>query len=66
MVIDPKAQARVEIRQVKEQKGMLPWAVPEIDPAAVAAIFVDEINGQVIGKQLLRRGIDVNLPFRSG
>ena len=25
---------------------MLPWAVPEIDPAAVAAIFVDENNGQ--------------------
>ena len=46
-VADPKKKARVEILQVKEQNGMLPWAVPDIEPAAVAAIFVDENDGVV-------------------
>ncbi len=46
-VADPKKKARVEILQVKEQSGMLPWAVPDIEPAAVAAIFVDENDGIV-------------------
>ena len=46
-VADPKKKARVEILQVKEQSGMLPWAVPDIEPAAVAAIFVDENDGVV-------------------
>ena len=44
---DAKSKARVEIRQVKEQMGILPFAVPEIEPAAVAAIFVDEDTGNV-------------------
>ena len=39
---DIKARARVEVRQIVEQTGMLPWAVPEVEPAAVAALFVDE------------------------
>ena len=30
----PKTQARVEIRQIIEPHGMLPWAVPEIDPGS--------------------------------
>ncbi|HLG09703.1 MAG TPA: Tad domain-containing protein [Gaiellaceae bacterium] len=55
LVIDPKSKARVEIRQIKEQSGMLPWAVPEIDPAAVAAIFVNESTGAVLDWQLLMR-----------
>jgi len=46
-VADPKSKARVEIRQIKEQAGMLPWAVPDVEPAAVAAIFVDENTGEV-------------------
>lgn len=39
---DPKSKARVEIRDLESARGMLPWAVPEIDPAAVVALFVDE------------------------
>jgi hypothetical protein len=39
---DAKAKARVEIHKVKAISGMLPFAVPEIEPGAVAAIFVDE------------------------
>ena len=45
--VDPKSKARVEIRQIKQQAGMLPWAVPDLEPAAVAAIFVDENTGNV-------------------
>ena len=40
--------ARVEVRQLIEQAGMLPWAVPEVEPAAVAALFVDENSGDVV------------------
>jgi hypothetical protein len=60
---DPKSKARVEIRQIKEQSGMLPWAVPETEPAAVAAIFVDENNGNVLASQLLMKQDDPTLPF---
>jgi hypothetical protein len=49
----PKSKARVEIQQVLEQAGMLPWAVPDIEPAAVAALFVDENTGVVTDWQLL-------------
>jgi Flp pilus assembly protein TadG len=41
----PKSKARVEIRQIIEQSGMLPFAVPEVDPAAVGALFVNENTG---------------------
>ena len=63
MVIDPKRKARVEIQQIKEQSGMLPWAVPDIEPEAVVAIFVDEINGDVLASQLLMQADDPALPF---
>jgi hypothetical protein len=62
-VADPKRKARVEIRQIKEQAGMLPWAVPDLEPAAVAAIFVDENTGEVFDYQLLMQRDDVDLPF---
>lgn len=62
-VADPKRRARIEVRQVVEQNGMLPWAVPEVEPAAVAALFVDENSGDVIARQRLVKGDDVNLPF---
>lgn len=39
---DVRKKARIEIRKVKALSGMLPFAVPEITPGAVAAIFVDE------------------------
>ena len=42
LVPDAKRKARVEIRKVKALSPMLPFAVPEVDPGAVAAIFVDE------------------------
>ena len=47
LVVDPKAKARVEIQQLEQQSGMLPWAVQDVEPAAVAAIFVDENTGNV-------------------
>jgi Putative Flp pilus-assembly TadE/G-like len=64
LVVDPKSRARVEIRQIKEQAGMLPWAVPDVEPAAVAAIFVDENTGDLLpSPQLLLKQDDVDLPF---
>jgi len=59
---DAKSKARVEIRQVVQQSGMLPWAVPEVDPAAVVALFVNEDSGAVQG-QRLEKADDPNLPF---
>jgi hypothetical protein len=41
-VVDVRARAKVEIRQVTELKGILPWAVPEVNPQTVAAILVNE------------------------
>ncbi len=38
----PKAHARIEIRKVKALSGILPFAVPEIDPGAVAVILTNE------------------------
>ena len=51
----PKTKAKVEIRQIREQMRMLPFAVPEIDPAAVVALFVDEdaAGGEVVDWQHL-------------
>jgi hypothetical protein len=57
----PKTKARVEIQQIKEQSGMLPWAVPDIEPAAVAAIFVDENTGAVVDWQLLMKDENYDL-----
>jgi hypothetical protein len=52
----PKTKARVEILQVLEQSGMLPFAVPEIDPARVAALFVNENTGVKFDFQYLCKG----------
>ncbi|HEX4745710.1 MAG TPA: Tad domain-containing protein [Gaiellaceae bacterium] len=60
---DIKARARVEVTQIVEQNGMLPWAVPEVEPAAVAAVFVDESSGDVIAAQRLESRDDPTLPF---
>lgn len=49
----PKSRATVEIHRVREQNGFLPFAVPEIDPAAVFAIFIDDDTGAVVDSQRL-------------
>lgn len=62
----PKSKARVEIRDIESMNGMLPWAVPEIDPAAVAALFVNENTGAspvVFDSQLLIEQDDPALPW---
>ena len=41
-LVDVRAKARVEIEKVIVMKGFLPWAVPEIRPKTVAALFVRE------------------------
>ena len=60
----PHAHARVEIRRVIKQTGMLPWAVPEVDPRVVAAIFVDEETGAVMATlQLNKQTLPTNDPL---
>jgi Flp pilus assembly protein TadG len=49
----PQRRARVEIHSVKGQAGMLPFAVPEVDPAAVFALFVDDDTGNIVDSQQL-------------
>ena len=44
---DVTAKARVEIKKLEEFKGILPWAVPEFNPNALAVIFVNEATGAV-------------------
>ena len=51
--VDVKARSRIEIKKVQILSGFLPWAVPEVRPKAVLAIFVNELNGAVTGVQLL-------------
>ena len=53
---DPKTHARVQAFDIESAFGMLPWAVPEIDPARVAALFVNEDTGAIVQKQLLDPG----------
>jgi hypothetical protein len=60
----PKSHAKVEIRDLQSSRGMLPWAVPEIDPAAVAVLFVDEDDGSLLGTpQLLGEADNPALPW---
>jgi Putative Flp pilus-assembly TadE/G-like len=54
----PKSRAKIEIHDVESLRGMLPWAVPEIDPRRVVALFVDEEPGAtpvVFDHQLLEK-----------
>jgi hypothetical protein len=51
----PKTHAKVEIRKVREENGFLPFAVPEIDPQGVFAIFIDDDTGRVVDWQKLGR-----------
>jgi hypothetical protein len=59
----PKTHAKVKIFDIESARGMLPWAVPEIDPARVAAIFVNEENGVVFDSWYLDKLDDPGLPW---
>ncbi|MDQ3691280.1 MAG: pilus assembly protein [Chloroflexota bacterium] len=59
----PKTKARIEIRDLASARGMLPWAVPEIDPKAVFALFVNEDTGAVFDFQELMAADDTALPW---
>lgn len=59
----PKSKARIEIRDLLSARGLLPWAVPEVDPAAVAVLFVDENTGAVFDHQSLMQQDDPGLPW---
>ena len=63
-----RSAARVEIRQVKEQNGMLPWAVPEVEPGGGCRdLRGREQRRQVIGRQLLEKERrSSTFPSRSG
>jgi Prealbumin-like fold domain/Putative Flp pilus-assembly TadE/G-like len=52
---DVKARARVSIRQVEQFQGVLPWSVPEVEPASVTALIVNE-TGSVIDNVPLPKG----------
>lgn len=58
----PKAHAKVKIFDEDTARGMLPWAVPEVDPARIAAIFVNEENGVVFDSWYLDPA-DTALPW---
>lgn len=49
------ARARVELRQVGTVSGMLPIAVPDVDPKAVDAIFRNECTGADIATTSLTK-----------
>ena len=51
----PKKKARVQIEIAKSVNGVLPWAVLDVDPVAVAAIFVDEETGEVLYANYLNK-----------
>ena len=53
----PKARAKVEIRKTFGITGLLPWAVPEVEPERVAAIFVNENTGAVVGRGFLNNNL---------
>ena len=59
----PKSHAKIEIRKLEAESGMLPWAVPEIDPRSVWALFVNEDTGVVFDHQELTLQDDPNLPW---
>lgn len=55
------AHARVELKQVEVQEGMLPVAVPDLRFTYVFATFVDETSGASLGTiQLQRSGTSGN------
>ena len=55
------AHARVEIKQKETTAGALPVGVPDNNPVAGAAIFVDESTGAVLAIQSLTKGTTATL-----
>jgi hypothetical protein len=55
------ARARVEIKQKESTSGALPVGVPDNNPVAGAAIFVNEVTGGVIAIQSLTKGSPTTL-----
>jgi Putative Flp pilus-assembly TadE/G-like len=49
-VASPKAHAKIEIKKLPGLSGFLPWAVPEVDPRTVAALFVDETDTNAVDR----------------
>lgn len=49
------AQARVMIQQLESSAGALPVGVPDVNPRAARAYFIDEDTGSVIGQSALTR-----------
>jgi putative Flp pilus-assembly TadE/G-like protein len=45
----PKSKARIEIREAAGESGLFPVAVPEVLPDKVAALFVNEATGNIVG-----------------
>ena len=50
------AHARVQLKLVEVQEGMLPVAVPDLRFTYVFATFVNEVTGAVLGTVQLERG----------
>ncbi len=64
--VSPRTHAKIEARDIEAQSGMLPWAVPEIRPRAMAALFVNENGGAnpvVFDYQMLGENDDSSLPW---
>lgn len=61
--VSPKTHAKIEARDIVAQSGMLPWAVPETDPRAVVALFVNEEDGTVFDYQMLMQNENPLLPW---
>ena len=45
----PKSKARIEIHKALGVTGLLPLAIPEVFPQRVAALFVNESTGDIVG-----------------
>lgn len=48
LAASPKASARLEARKLEGLSGFLPWAVPEVNPRTVAALFVDTADPDTV------------------
>ena len=54
--VSPKTHAKVEARKLQGLSGFLPWAVPEVNPRTVAALFVDQTESDQVDSVTLLDG----------